>query len=905
VPVGRRRRRDRTLRDRSRLDRRLKKSEGIGLDVPNPRPMTTGEGSPSPIIGRDVSGRLSSPILIGRLPEMALLEDALARAEDGSPTFAIVGGEAGIGKSRLVAELAARARERGDLVLEGGCISLGSDEGLPFAPIAAALRGLVRRLDRAALDGLLDPATRELGRLVPELAPAADGAPIPEAPAEWAQTRLFDGFLTLLERLGARQPVVLVVEDLHWADRSTRDLLGFVARSLRAERALVVATYRSDEMHRRHPLRPWLGEMGRLPRGEEIELTRFDREELADQLAAIRGGDVEPTVVEVIARRSEGNPFFAEELLAAGSVERSRVSSRLRDVLLGRMSSVSEPGRRLLDAASVAGGAVDDELLAAVLDLDRADLTATLGEVVSSGHLVPSDDGSGKGYTFRHALLGEAVYDELLAPESRRLHGAFAAALDARGGLDGAAEATRLAALAHHSAAANDLPLALRATIASARASTATSAFHEAAEAFARAVALWDVVRDEERPPAEDHVELLYEAAGAVMADQRYEQARDLAAQAVAGVDPVAEPDRACQLEERLAWAIYLTGDVVAGIDVLERAAARAWAEPSLGTAAAHASLAQFYVYVGRYRDVIPMAETALEISRAVGARAHEVMAMTALGSALAIVGDCTRGLAVLRDALVVGFEIDDPFAIGSVYLALASTLYDCDAIEESAEVGRAGSAWARGLRFPGFEAMAIEALIPLGRLGEVTELLDDLARAGLPAADSLWNDALAGVVPVRQGRLGEAQSLAGVRRNGDSMLSDTAFAGNLAGSLLELAIAEGRLDDARALVDEALGWITAPADVRFRSRILRHGVRVEADMATRARDAHDVAREAVAMEIGSSRISQLREIVGPVGTGSVDRRGRAVRRVASAVRARLVPPPPGGGDARREGAAR
>ena len=146
------------------------------------------------MIGRAMSARLSSPILIGRVPEMATLEEALGRAEDGEPVVVLVGGEAGIGKSRLVRELADRARERGDLVLEGGCVSLGSDEGLPFAPIAEALRGLARVSDRAILDGLIDPATRELARLVPEL--LDDHRDLrSDAPPEWAQTRLFDGFI--------------------------------------------------------------------------------------------------------------------------------------------------------------------------------------------------------------------------------------------------------------------------------------------------------------------------------------------------------------------------------------------------------------------------------------------------------------------------------------------------------------------------------------------------------------------------------------------------------------------------------------------------------------------------------------------------------------------------------------
>src|SRR5690349_20257100 len=363
------------------------------------------------MIDREMSARLSNPILIGRRPEMAALETAFERAAGGSPTIMLVGGEAGIGKSRLVREFAERVRDRGGLVLDGGCVSLGSEEGLPFGPIAEALRGLLRLSDPTILAGIIDPGTRELGRLVPELvAGGAEGRS--DAPAEWAQTRLFDGFLVLLERLGERQPAVLVVEDVHWADRSTRDLLAFVARRLRNERVVLIATYRSDELHRRHPLRPWLAELQRLPRVEELQLERFDRAEMADQLAAIRGGQVPSALIDQVARRAEGNSFFAEELLAAGSVTPGAVlPARLRDVLLGRIASLSEPAGRLLAAASVAGDAVDYDLLRVVLDLDDAALDASLEEAISSHVLAPVRDSAGGGsFGFRHALLGEAVY---------------------------------------------------------------------------------------------------------------------------------------------------------------------------------------------------------------------------------------------------------------------------------------------------------------------------------------------------------------------------------------------------------------------------------------------------------------------------------------------------------------
>jgi DNA-binding CsgD family transcriptional regulator/tetratricopeptide (TPR) repeat protein len=809
------------------------------------------------MIGPAMSARLSSPILIGRRPQMTTLETALERAEDGAPTVVLVGGEAGIGKSRLVGELASRARDRGGLVLEGGCISLGSDEGLPFAPIAEALRGLTRGSQRAALDGVIDPATRELARLVPELIDA-DAALPPEAPPEWAQTRLFDGFAILLERLGERQPVTFIVEDVHWADRSTRDLLAFVARRLRGERVVVIVTYRSDELHRRHPLRPWLAELARLPRVEQVELERFDRDELADQLAAIQGGTVAPALVDLIARRSEGNPFFAEELLAAGAAGQGTIPARLRDVLLGRVGALSGPAGRVVDAASVAGGVVDHHVLGTVLGMDDDTLTAALNEAISAQLLAPAGTADGSGsYAFRHALLGEAIYDELLASEQRRLHGAYATALAAGPTPDGAAGATHLAALAHHAAAANDLPLALRASIASAR-------------AYERAIALWDSVSDLDRPAGESYVELLYEAAAALDTALEYERARQVAQLAVDAVDADADPLRAARLVERLAWTVYLTNDLSAAIAMLGPAIDRLDGRPpSVEAAACLASLANFTFYAGQYRDAVPIAERAIAVSEAAGAPGRRVEAMGALGSSLALTGDCARGLAVLRDALEAAKVHGEPVPIGMAYLGLASTLFDCDDLEGSVTVGVDGSSWARGLRLPGFTAMAVEAQVPLGRWRTAVAILQDLPPALEEGSGERWNELFAGVIAVRMGRLADARILPEMRRDAPPMLADTAFAGNLAGGLIELAIAEGRLLDGRALVDEALGWLADADDVRFRSRVLRLGVSVEAEIAEMARARRDGDGEATAQEIGAGRVERLRGLLATHDDGT------------------------------------
>ena len=823
------------------------------------------------MIGAEMPARLSSPVLIGRGPEMAMLLEALARAESRSPVVVLIGGEAGIGKSRLVAELATHARGRGDLVLEGACASLGSGEGLPFGPIAEALRGLLRSGDRALLDDVIDPTTRELGRLIPDFLRNDGDGFLQDAPADWAQTRLFDAFLTLLERLGERRSVVLLTEDIHWADRSTRDLLDFVARRLRNERVLVIATYRTDELHRRHPLRPWLAEMSRLARVEQIELARFERDEVAKLLAAIEGRRPSASIVEAIAHRAEGNPFFSEELLAAGSADSNVLPARLRDVLLGRIGSLSAPASRLVEAASAAGRTVDHDLLGTVLGMDDDALANAIEEAIASTIVVPVEgDAAGGSYAFRHALLGEAVYDEILASERRRLHAAFSAALASQPTPEGAAGASHLAALAHHASAANDLPLALRASIAAARASTATSGFFEAARAYERAIALWDSVPEADRPPGEDHVELLFETSGAFHTAGESERARDAAVLATAGVDAALEPLRSARVQERLAWSIYHTGDVAEAIRVLNDVIARLdGLPPSPACAGCLAALATLTLYVGRYREAVAIAERAIGMSQAVEARGREIEAMGVLGAGLAIVGACDRGLDVLRDALAKAHELGDPILISTTYLALASTLFDCDALDDAVAVGLEGSAWARGLRVPGFDTMAVEGLLPLGRLREATAILASMPSEFDGGVGWSWNGIFAGVTAVRAGRLADAQSLHEIRRVSTATLTDAAFGGNLAGGLIELALAEGRLDDAREIVDESLGWLADADDVRFRSRVLRLGVSVEAEMATKARARRDVDAEAAARSLGLGRLERLRELVAAYDDGA------------------------------------
>ncbi|AUH40315.1 helix-turn-helix transcriptional regulator [Streptomyces sp. CMB-StM0423] len=448
--------------------------------------------------GADAGARTGARVFVGRAAELGALTEAYDRAAAGEPCAVLVGGEAGVGKSRLVEEFLARAEAAGAVTAVGNCIESGAD-GLPFAPFSTALRALRRRLgDR--LDEAVAGQQGELARLLPEL------GPIPGLPAaaqgEAGRARLYELAARMLEKLAGERVLVLVVEDLHWADNSTRELLGYLLRSVQAARLLVVATYRSDDLHRRHPLRPGLAELDRLRGVRRFELARFSRDEVRSQLAGLRGGEPPEDLVAEVYGRSDGNAFFVEELAAGiGTGTRGAVAGRpaggigesLRDLLLVRAEALPDPARRIVALAAVGGDRVDTALLAAVSGLGEDALFDALRTAIGAGVLLPADERV-DAYRFRHALMREAVSDDLLPGERARLSRRFAEALEADPALVPADE--RPARLAGYWYLAGDPARALPAVLAAAADARARHAFADQLALLERAVALWD-----EAPP--------------------------------------------------------------------------------------------------------------------------------------------------------------------------------------------------------------------------------------------------------------------------------------------------------------------------------------------------------------------------------------------------------------------
>ena len=531
-----------------------------------------------------------------------------------------------------------------------------------------------------------------------------DPGPIPSSQADWLQVRIFEGILRLLGRLGETNPILLIVEDAHWADRSTRDLLAFLARTGRDERLFIVATFRSDELHRRHPLTGWLAEAERQSRVDRIDLTRFDRDELVEMIGMIAGDQLGPSLVDSIARRSDGNAFFAEELVAATESSRSNhdgLPDTLRGLLLVRLAGTTEDAGHLVEIAAVAGREVEYDVLAEVCGLSETDLSRALHEALDAQLLFVAGTGSGAGagerYAFRHALVQEAAYDQLLPSERRVLHGAYARAIEARPAGAGAAQANRLVELAHHWAAAQESTLALHAALGAGDASQTVYAYAEAAREYERATELWDVVPARDRPTDRDLADIFDSAASAAIVIGDAARAVSLARKALelvdAAPDAAAHPERRARAREQLGFASWLAGDTATSIQRLEEAVDLLDGTPaSTEQARVLAGLAANLMLAGQAARSIPFAERAIATAREVGEAGIESRAMNTLGVDRVFLGSIAAGIELLRAALSIAKPIDDPTELPRAYANLGSILEMGGFVEEALEVSLEGA---------------------------------------------------------------------------------------------------------------------------------------------------------------------------------------------------------------------
>ncbi len=778
-----------------------------------------------------VATRVTSTRLVGRSDELAQLEGALADAAAARPSLAFVAGESGVGKSRLVAELEERARVLGAHVLHGEAIELGEGE-LPYGPVVGALRALARDGDDV-LDDLGPGVRTELARLLPAIGPGED-ASLSGADPSRAQARLFEALLELLARLGEEDPVVLVLEDLHWADPSTRAFVAFLARSLCHERVLVIATYRVDELHRRHPLRPLLAELERDSHVVRLELPPLTRDEVASALQDILGEPPSPPLVDRLYARTEGNPLFLEEVLAAGTDGRGTLPATLRDALMVRIDRLGEDAQEVLRVLAVAERA-DHRLLAEASALDPPALRAALRDAVAS-HLIVA--GADARHAFRHALLREVVVDDLLPGEREGLHLALARALEARA--DGAQVA---AGIAFHYSAAGARPAALAASVRAAQAARDIHAHGEEATLLERVLELWEHVPEAEALVGMDHVGLLTRAAEAHGYAAEHARAEALGRAALEELDEARDPHRVAGLLEHLALWLWRQGrsdDALAtaqrGLDLV------AAGEPTCERARLLAWWAKTRMLQGRYREAEKAGREALAAAEAVGDLAAATNARNALGVSLIHQDVVEEGAAILREAMRVARAADRPADVTMSGVNLADALQLAGRLDEAravaAEVtteGQRGGYLDDCLRLTVVE-LAIEA-------GDWAE-----ADAWMPTRERRDLSLEVATLELRRaelalGRGEHAAAAQGLERIADLVADsgEAQFHGVFGVLRAELRRRGGDLDGARAAIDEALDRIEFCTEDAMRlARVAALGVAVEADRAQRGRDLGD-----------------------------------------------------------------
>ncbi|MFL6251652.1 MAG: AAA family ATPase [Actinomycetes bacterium] len=647
-----------------------------------------------------MAGEVPSSALVGRPVELHRLDAVLERAGQGSPQVVLVAGDAGVGKTRLLLALADRARRRGMRVLMGASVELG-DIGLPYLPVVDALRELADDPEGA---GLLTGAAMTapvLGRLLPGIEPAG------LAGGDLDQLQVLDAVRAVLVGLAERSPVVLVLEDLHWADRATRDLVAFLARTLRSGRVTVAVSYRPDELHRRHPLRPLLAELVRLPDLERIDLAPFGRVELAEHLQAVVGEAVPAAVVDRILARSEGNAFFAEELVAAGAIRADiALPDALADVLLGRIEALPELAQEVLKVAAVAGRRVGHGLLVAASGRPEAEVERGLRDAVAGQVLVAS--AATESYRFRHALLQEAVYGDLLPGERTRLHATYARLLSEADpeGDDGSA-----AELAWHCLASHDLPGGLAALVRAADHAATVFAPSEAFRHLTQALELWSRVPDAAAVAGVDRVEVLVRAAEAANHSGEFRQAVGLAREAVGSIDEDAEPLRAAMAYDRVSSYLLdaepeleLTRIREQILAASERAAELVpEAPPTPLRARVAAGLARSLIVSRDYQQARRRGEEALAVARAVGSVDDEARALVIVSILELRFGDVEAARLLLRDADLAAaaarnrpLELQARHALGALELDLGNLAAACTALDQATELAEhSGLVWS------------------------------------------------------------------------------------------------------------------------------------------------------------------------------------------------------------------
>jgi DNA-binding CsgD family transcriptional regulator len=844
-----------------------------------------------------VVGRLTSPRFVGRREELDALRATLDRAADGCGSVILVGGEAGIGKSRLIGKLAAQARRDGATVLIGECLPLGGDGELPYAPVIGALRSLARERGIDELARLAGAGHDELARLLPDLsqtdAAGAGGPSRPPFESEAAarsggsQARLFEQLLAVFTAVARASTLLIAVEDLHWSDRATRDFLSFLVRAARDEPIVLAVTYRSDEVAGAHPALGFVHELERSGHAVAVTLTAFNRQEIREQVAAIREEDPDPLLVERLVERAEGNPFFTEELLASADEADGPLPESLRQALLLRLATCPADVTAVVRTIAVAGREIEHATLEAVLELPLDRLVPALREAMYRHVLVQPPDTT--KYAFRHALLCEAAYSDLLPIERQRVHRALAEVIQRQPELGGTSAAAA-AKLSHHWHRANEPRYALHASVEAAIEADLVYAPGEALKHYERALDLWAAVSPANNEVALDRVGLLRRASEAAAMVGESQRAIDLAREVLRQVDRTT-PVAAALAHERLGRRLWTAGRGVEALPEHRRAVELMPAQPTAELAQVLAAEAQMLMLCHRSAESESRCHEALALARELGARHVEANVLNTMCAHFSHTGYPERGVAAAAEARAIAKELGLAEELGRSYVNGSDALDHAGRIGESIALAVEGLDECQALGLDRWFGDCLRAeiagrLLRTGDWDGAAQLLDELFQK-MPTGINAGNAyAHRGLLHAQRGD--REQTWDAVTRGEEYVACSggSLWLAPMAEARATIELWDGLPEAAGATVDACLAAVAGGESVLSTARLYELGVRAAVDLALGG-----VADPPAAEGAGQRADSLLTRLNGLIAAlpGPAPLRVRAIRQAAIAERSRTA----------------
>ena len=755
-----------------------------------------------------MSNSALAPLMVGRRQQLAALRAALAQARAGQGQLVLLAGEAGVGKTRLLREFAEAVAAAGEAeVYIGHCY-----EERPAPPYGPFIE-LLRRLGAAA-----EPALGELWRLAP------DGAVRPAGDPHAERHLLFHAVYQAV-RPPAGAARLIILEDLHWADQASQDLLLYLARALEADPVLLVGSYRSDEMHRLHPLAGTIARLSRDRRLNELRLSPLSPDELAEMLAATLGVEPPPGLLTALYERTEGNPFFAEEILGALLAEgawpgpgpgRAQLAEpalpiSIRESVLRRVADLDEPTRAAISAAAVIGRRFDFELLLRLTGAQEPALLRSLSALVERQLIAEEPSGPEDRYCFRHELIRAALYEEMLRRERRIRHHEVLRALEELHGADPAAVVDQLA---YHALLARALPEAARYSELAGDKAARVHAYREALGHYEAALEAGEQLYDNAA-----RASLLARLGYAAYHVEEPRRAAGYWREALPLYEALGERRRAGDILRWLGRCAWELGDVAGAFAQTRAALAALEADgPSRELAMACSALSHLHMLSLFEEDrhaaeALAWGERALAMGEALGDQQVISHALNNIGVALGATGRLDEGIAHLERSLAVALAADLPADAVRAYINLGGRMHQCGVSRRALELGREG--WAYAARH-GYIRGSSTLLVSLSwnefEAGEWYALearLDEVLRPGFPGAreERPMLQMTRALLLVERGRLGEARELleATVAAAGDPETI-----GHLESSLIHIYDALDEGERAVAMADRLMARVRA-----------------------------------------------------------------------------------------------